>query len=79
MSPTTQKKTLENSNTSLHILEKPFRAPAREARRHPEDVPSTGARSAPALEMVAVFGALAWHNCGSLSLIVALGILNNAK
>ena len=31
-------------------LKKTFREPAREARRHPEDVPSAGARSAPALE-----------------------------
>ena len=77
------KNMVKKQKKSLQILGKPFREPAREARRHPEDVPSAGARSAPEpgrrLEPVAVSGALARHNCGSLSLIAALDILNNAK
>ena len=40
---------VKKSNKSLQMLRKSFREPAREARRPPEAVPSSGARSAPEL------------------------------
>ena len=39
----------KQSKTSLQLLRKTFREPAREARRPPETAPSSGARSAPEL------------------------------